>query len=300
MAMTSAQIRDLLIPYLSAVTGDYAKYPTQWSEFYTTHKTKMLQDREVEMKYTGLAAIRPEGSPTTFDTMGERMLVTYTQRQVSLGFSITYLAQIGNLYKSKFPGQLSALKGSMAQTKETLGASLLSNGFNAAFPIGDGQPFFSVNHPIDTGVVANTPAVQADLNEASLESGILTIRQFKDRAGLITQCKPEKLIVGFQNEFVAERLTKSQFRTGGGLNDVAATVSLGSIPKGYRVNQYVTLPNAWWINTNAPDGMKLYQLEALKTDIYSDFSTDNLLCKATEIYSFGVTNFRCMYGSNGP
>lgn len=300
MTINSSQIKDLLLPGLAAITGDYAQYPSQWSDIFEVYNSDKAQEREVEMKFLGLGQLRPEGSGTAFDSMGERVLTTYTHRVISLGFAITHLAQINNLYKSKFPLGVKSLKKSMAQTKEVLGASVLNNGFSASFPIGDGRPLFDTAHPIDTGTVSNTLAVPADLGEAPLESAILGIRQFRDQSGLITMAKPTKLIVAFQGEFVADRLLGSAFRTGVNTNDISAVYNTSAVPEGYRVNQFINLPNFWMVMTDASDGFKHYVREGLETDMYTEFSTDNLLVKATEIYSFGVTNFRGGFGVNGP
>jgi phage major head subunit gpT-like protein len=299
MTINTTQIANLLRPGLAAVFGDYPQYPSQWSEIFDVYESDKQQEIEVEMKMLGLAQIRPEGSPTAMDTMGQRIITTYLHKYVALGFSITRQAIMDNLYKTKFPLMVRALKKSLAQTKEILGAAVLNNGFNAAFPIGDGQPLFSLNHPIDGNVVPNTPAVQADLNEASLESAIITIQQFRDQAGLIVQTKPKKLIVPPQGQFVAERLLASAFRTGTPNNDVSALYNLTIVPEGYRTNQYLTIANSWYVLTDAPDAFKHYVRESVETDVYTDFSTDNLLAKAVERYSFGVSNFRGGYGSEG-
>jgi phage major head subunit gpT-like protein len=300
MAINTTAIANLLRPGLAAVFGDYPNYPSQWSDIYEVYESDKAIELEVEMKMLGLAQIRPEGGPTAVDTMGQRIVTSYVHQYVALSFNITRQAIMDNLYKTKFPLMVRALKKSMAQTKEILGASVLNNGNNVGFPIGDGQPLFSTAHPIDTGVVANTPAVQADLNEASLESAIIAIQQFRDQAGLIVQTKPEKLILPPQGQFVGERLLGSVFRTNTNNNDISAVYNVSSVPQGYRVNQFLTFPNAWFLLTDAPDGFKHYIREPIETDVYTDFSTDNLMAKAVERYSFGVSNFRAAYGSYGP
>lgn len=297
-----AAIQSLLRPGLAAVFGSYPQYPSQWSEIFDVYESDKTVEIEVEMKFLGLAQIRPEGSPTAMDSMGQRIITNYNHKYVSLGFQITRQALMDNLYKTKFPMMAKALRDSLAQTKEILGASILNNGFNSAYPIGDGQPLFSTTHPIDGGTFANTPATQADLNEASLESAIIAIQQFKNQAGLIVQTKPKKLMVGPQNQFVAERLLASAFRTNTANNDISAIYNISAIPEGYRVNQFIQpagSKNPWYVLTDAPDGFKHYVREKIETDMYTDFSTDNLLAKAVERYSFGVSNPRAAYGSEG-
>lgn len=299
MTINLTQIANLTRPGLAAVFGDYPHYPSQWSEIYDVYESDKAVEIEVEMKMLGLAQVRPEGSPTAVDTMGQRIVTSYVHKYVALSFSITRQAIMDNLYKTKFPLMVKALKKSMAQTKEILGASVLNNGFNAGYPIGDGQALLSSSHPVDGGVVANTPAVPADLSEASLEAAIIAIQSFKDQGGLTIQTKAEKLIVGPQNQFTAARLLESAFRTNTANNDINALYNMSAVPRGFRVNQFLTLPKAWYLMTDAPDGFKHYIREPIETDVYTDFTTDNLLAKAVERYSFGVSNFRSVYGSGG-
>jgi hypothetical protein len=280
------------------------KYPALWSEIFEVYESDKANEIEVEMKMLGLAQIRAEGAATAFDTMGQRILTNYVHQYVSLGFIITRQAQEDNLYKSYFPMGARALKDSLDQTKEVLGASILNNGFNSAFPVGDGQALFSTAHPIDTGTYANTPTVNSDLNEASLEQAIIGIQQFRDQAGLIVKVQPRKMIVGPQNQFVAERLLGSAFRTNTPNNDISAVYNMTAVPEGYRVNQFVTqinspAVNTWFLMTDAAQGFKHYVRIKPETDVYTDFSTDNLECKAVERYSFGVTNPRAAWGNHG-
>lgn len=301
MTINTNQIRNLLRPGLAAVFGSYDDYPAMWSEAYVKHTSKMAFELEVEMKMLGMAGLLAEGAPTQFDSMGQRVISKYVHRYVSIGFQITRQAQKDNLYQARFPLMAKSLRKSMLAAKETLGAALFLNGFNAAFPIGDGQPLFSVNHPIDGGTYANTPAIQADLNEASLESAIVTIQQFRDWAGILAKTNPTKLWVPPQLQFTAKRLLGSDFRVQTPNNDISAIVHGNYVPEGYRVNMYFnTMPSAWYLLTDAPDAFKMYQREDLETDVYTDFATSNLLCKAIERYSFGVSNPRGAYGSNGP
>jgi len=302
MAINTSQIQQLLRPGLSAAFGDFAMYPAQWPEIFDTYESDKNQEIESEQKFLGLGQIRPEGAPTAVDTMGQRIVTTYVHRYVGLSFVITRMALLDNLYKSKFPHMVKSLKRSLAQTKEILAASVLNNAFDAAFPLGDGQPLCSLNHPIDGGVVANTPVVQSDLTEAALEAAVITIQQFRDQAGLIIHTKPKKMIVPTAGQFVAERLLGSAFRVDTNVNTISAIYNTQVVPEGYRVNQFLTplQPNAWFLLTDSPDSFKHFIREKVETDVYTEQSTDNLIAKAVERYSFGVSNFRGVYGSNGP
>ena len=299
MTVNTTQIRDLLRPGLAAVFGDYPMYPSQWTEIYERHTSDKAVEIEVEMKMLGLAQIKQEGASIAFDTMGQRYVTNYVHRYVGIGFIITRQAIKDNLYKSRFPLQQAALKRSLLQTKEVLGASVLNNGFDTNYPIGDGKPLFSTSHPIDGSTVANTFTEQADLNETSLQDAITGVQRFKDVAGLRVMTKPKKLIVPTPQQWTADRILNSQFRTGTANNDINALYNTSAVPQGYRVNQFLTDDNAWYLLTDADNSFKYYDREPLEIDLYTDFDNDNLKVKAIERYSFGVSNFRGAWGSQG-
>ena len=298
MATYSVDIANELRPGLMAVFGSYPLDKGQFREIYKEYKSDKNFEQEVEMKMLGLAQLRGEGSPTTYDNMGQRSLFTYVNQTIALGYAITMEAQEDNLYKDRFPLMVTSLRNSLEQTKEILAVNPLNNGF-ATYIIGDGQPLFSTAHPIDVGTVANTPANQIDLNEASLEVGINVVRKFKDVAGLIISTQPKKLIVPTEGNWVASRLLNSKFRVGTPNNDINALNFEDAVPEGYVTNQFLQMPYSWYLQTNAPEGMKYYVRKPLVTDVYCDFQTDMLLIKGVERYCFGASNFRCFYASQG-
>lgn len=299
MAINTTAIANLLRPGLAAVVGDYPMYPAQWSEIFERHTSDKAYEIEVEIRMLGLASIQGEGASVAYDTMGQRTVTNYLHRYVGLGFIITRQAIKDNLYKTRFPMQAKALRRSFEQTKEVLGAAVLNNGFDTNFPIGDGQPVFSLSHPIDSGTVANTFTVQADLNESSLEDAIIAVNKFKDVAGLRVMAKPQKLIGPPELQFQMARLLKSEFRTETGDNDISAVVNTNMVPQGYRVNQFLTDTDAWFLLTDAPDGFKYYERETFESDVFTDFDTKNLKVSGIERYSFGVTNWRAGFASSG-
>lgn len=299
MPINTSQIQALLRPGLADIFGDYPQEPAQWKEIFDTHTSDKAVEIDVEIKLLGLAQIKAEGASIAYDSMGQRYVTNYYHRYVGIGFVITRQAMKDNLYKSSFPMQSKALKDSLIQTKETLGAAVLNNDFSSSFPIGDGQPVFSTAHPIDGSTVANTFTVQADLNETSLQDAINGVQRFRDQAGLRKPVKPKKLIVPTELQWTANRLLNSQFRTDTANNDISAIYNLNAVPQGYRVNLYLTDTNSWFLMTDAPSGFKYYEREAIDTDVYQDFDTDNLKAKAIERYSFGVSNFRGAWGSQG-
>lgn len=299
--INTTSIRDLLRPGLAAIVTAGKSYPDQWSEIFTKHTSDKEREIEVELKSLGLAQIKAEGASLAYDSMNQTYQTTYVNRYVAIGFIITRQAIKDNLYQKSFPMQAEALKRSLKITKEILGASILNNGFDTNFPIGDGQPVYSTAHPLSggPGSIANTFSVQVDLSEASLEQMIIGAQKFRDAAGLLENNKPMKLIVPRELQFTAERILKSSFRTSTANNDISAVYNLSSVPQGYRVNQYLTDTNAYFLLTDALNGFKYYEREPVETDMYEDFDTDSLKAKALERYSFGITNWRATFGSSG-
>ncbi len=294
--INTTQISNLLRPGLKSVFGSYDMYPSQWKDIFKSYDSDKAVEIDVEMKMLGLGQVRAEGAATVMDDMSQRVVTNYIHKYVGLGFVITRQAMMDNLYQSNFPQMTTSLKNSLAQTKEMLAASVLNNGFNPAYPVGDGVQLFATNHPIDGGTFSNTQSIPADLNEGSLESALIAIQQFKDQAGLICMNKPLKLIVPPQLQYTANRILKSEFRTNTTNNDVSAVYNLNAVPEGYRVNQFLTAPKKWFLLTDASNGFKHFVREKIDVDMYTDFSTDSLMVKAVERYSFGVSNVRAAFG----
>jgi hypothetical protein len=252
------------------------------------------------MRYLGLAQLKTEGGQTSFDNgAGERYVYNQEHNEIALGYAITRKAIDDNLYKTQFQPSNLGLIESFQQTKEIYGSNILNTAttYNANIG-GDGVALCSTAHPIDGGTVANTPAVQVDLNEATLLNAMITIRtNFKDQAGLKVFARGRKLIVPPQLEPVAIRLTKTELRPGTADNDVNAILSTsGGLPEGYMVNDFLTSAYAWFLLTNI-DGLSYMERVKFETDMQVDFVTDNLLVKGYERYSFGYYNWRSIFGS---
>lgn len=299
MTTNTAAIRDLLLPGLNAIFGDYNEIPGQWEEIYSKNTSEMYREIDVEVKLLGLAQLKAEAAPVAYDDMGERYQYTYLHRGIGLGFIITRFALRDNLYRTQFGPSTRALKHSFKQTKEIYGAAVLNNaGDSTNFPGGDGVSLLSTAHPIDIGTVANTPTVQAELNESSLQDGIVGTRRFKDAAGLRVQVKGRKVIVPPELQFTAERLFKTKQRVGTGDNDISAFLSRGDVETGgYAVNDFLTNTKSWFLLSDCPDGLKYFQRDPLEIDMYTDFDTSSLKVKGEERYSFGWSNFRALWGN---
>jgi len=298
MAINTNQISALLRPGLKAVFGQLPQYPEQWKEIFTTYQSDKYQEIDVEMKYLGAADIKEEGSPYAVDTMGQRTVTNYIHKRIGLSFTITKEAMEDNLYQTQFPQQAVSLRNSLRSTKNILAANVLNNAFNAAYPIGDGQPMCSVAHPIDGGTFSNRPDADVDLSLGALEEIVIQIQKTPMASGMLAQIMPKKLIVPPSQQFVASVLLNTKDKPSSANNDINAIYHSNYIPQGYTVNQYLD-GKAWFVITDCPNGLKHFQRTPVETDTYVDFPTDNIMAKAGERYSFGVSDPRAIFGSPG-
>ena len=80
---------------------------------------------------------------------------------------------------------------------------------------------------------------------------------------------------------------------------IGALRNNNSIPGGHHINHFLTDPDAWFLITDAPDGMKHFTRVGMSTGMDGDFDTGNVRYKARERYSFGVSDPLGIYGSPG-
>ena len=300
MAVNLSAIKDLLLPGLRGIEGKYEQIPSQYDKIFTKHESKMALERTAEMRFLGLAQLKTEGGQTAFDNnAGERYVYNQEHTEIALGYAITRKAIDDNLYKTQFKPSNLGLMESFLQTKEIYGANILNTAttYNASIG-GDGVALVSTSHPIDGGTIANRPATDTDLNEASLLNAMIAVRtNFRDQAGLKVFARARKLIIPPQLEPVAIRLLKTELRPGTADNDVNAIQSTaGGLSESYMVNDYLTSTSAWFLLTNI-DGLSYMERTKFETDMQVDFVTDNLLVKGYERYSFGYYNWRSIFGS---
>ena len=303
MAISRHQLVKELEPGLNALFGlEYNRYDNQHAEIYTSESSDRAFEEEVMLSGFGNASVKSEGSGVAFDNAQESFSARYTHETVALAFAITEEAIEDNLYDKISSRYTKALARSMSNAKQVKAAAPLNNGLPTAdnFDSGDGVSLFNTAHTTVSGTnVKNTLTTQADLNETSLEQALIDIAAFTDERGLRVAAKGVKMIIPSANQFSAERLLKSQGRTGTADNDINAVRSMGMVPQGYRVNNFLTDSDSWYIITDCPNGMKMFTRAPLTTAMEGDFDTGNVRYKARERYSFGVSDYRGIFGCEG-
>tara|TARA_R110000796_G_scaffold174678_1_gene291671 strand:- start:328 stop:1236 length:909 start_codon:yes stop_codon:yes gene_type:complete len=300
MAISRAQMLKELLPGLNALFGlEYEKYEDEHTLIYETESSDRSFEEEVKLSGFGAAPVKAEGASISYDSAQESYTARYNHETIAMGFAITEEAMEDNLYDSLSARYTKALARAMAYTKQVKAANLLNNGFTS-FQSGDGVTLFNASHPlVNGGTNSNRPATGADLNETSLEQAIIEIAAFTDERGLLIAARPTSLVVPPALMFTADRLLETTQRTSTADNDINAIRNMGAIPGGYSVNHYLTDSNAFFLLTDIPNGMKMFERTALETSMDGDFDTGNVRYKARERYSFGVSDPLGIYGSPG-
>jgi len=301
MAISRAQLLKELLPGLNALFGlEYARYGEEHKEIYETETSERSFEEETKLSGFAAAPVKNEGAAIAYDNAQEAFTARYTHETIAMGFSITEEAVEDNLYDSLSSRYTKALARGMAYTKQVKAAFVLNNAFSGGPTYGDGQVLCSTAHPlVSGGTNSNTPATPSDLNETSLENAVIQIAAWTDERGLLIAAKPRKLIVPPALMFVSTRLLETELRVSTADNDINALKNNGSIPEGYTVNHYLTDPNAWFLCTDVPNGLKHFVRTPMSTGMDGDFDTGNGRYKARERYSFGVSDPLGVFGSPG-
>ena len=301
MAISRQQLAKELEPGLNALFGlEYKNYENQHAEIFDTENSDRAFEEEVMLSGFDKAGVKAEGAAVAYDNAQETYTARYQHETIALAFSLTEENIEDNLYDKISSRYTKALARSMAQTKQTKAANVLNNAFQSSgYNGGDGESLIGNAHPTIAGDISNRPSTLSDLSETSLEQAMIDIGNFKDERGLKIAAKGMKLIIPADGQFTAERITKSAQRVGTADNDINALKSMGMIPQGYVVNNYINDGEQWFIKTDVPNGLKHMVRTPVKTAMEGDFETGNMRYKARERYSFGWSDWRGIYGSDG-
>lgn len=299
-AISRAQLLKELLPGLNGLFGlEYKRYPEEHKEIFDIEKSDRSFEEEVKVSGFGTAPVKSEGDSITYDTAQEAFTARYTHETVALGFSITEEAIEDNLYDSLSSRYTKALARAMAYTKQVKGAAVLNNAFDTNYTGGDGKSLCATDHPlVGGGTNSNRPTVAADLNETSIEAAVIQIGKWTDERGLLIAAKPKRLIIPTNLQFVAKRLLHTEGRVGTADNDLNAIKAMGVV-SGWTINHWLTDTNAWFLTTDVPNGLKMFERAAMKNSMDGDFDTGNVRYKARERYSFGWSDPLGIFGSPG-
>jgi len=299
--MRSTDFRSVVEPIMNEVfDGIYEQRADEWKMVFREQKGIPRNYHEEPVLYGfGAAPELPDGMAVTYQSGGVLFIQRYLYKVYGLAFALTKVLvedgdhiRIGQTYAKH-------LAQSLIETKETLSANVLNRAFNSAYLGGDGVSLISTSHPIVNGVFSNQLSTAAALSQTSLEQQLVQIRNAVDNNGKRIRLTPKKIVSGPSNVFQAEVLLKSVLRTGTADNDINPVKSMGLLAEGQGNLSRITSTTAWWIQTDAQDGLKLLMRRGLEKSMEGDFETDSMRYKATERYTVGWTDPRGLYGTAG-
>ena len=301
MAISRSQLAKELEPGLNALFGmEYNRYEQQHAEIFETESSDRAFEEETMIVGFGNAKTKTEGQGVAYDSASEGFTSRYSHETIALAFALTEEAIEDNLYDRLGARYTKALARSMAHTKQVKAASVLNNAFSSSFTGGDGVALVSTAHPLSGGgTFSNRPSTYSDLNETSLEDALISVSTFVDDRNMVIALQGKKLVIPPQLQFVADRLLQTPGRVSTSDNDINSIKNMGMVSDGYTVNNFLTDNDAWFLMTDCPDGFKHFERSALSTSMEGDFDTGNVRFKARERYSFGFSNPRAVFASQG-
>lgn len=299
-AINTGNIAKLLWPGLNAVWGkEYTEHPMEFRDLFNAEDSTKGYEEDQLMPGFGLAPIKTEGASVAYDSTSQGYTSRYTHVAYGLGFIVTREAIDDNQYERKAIGSTKDLAFSFRQTKENVAANVYNRAFSSSYAGGDGKELLATDHPIQGGTFSNELATPADLSEASIEDLCVQIMNAVNDRGLKISLMPKSLIVPTALAFEATRILKSVNQNDTANNAINALRAMGVFPDGVKINHYLTDADAWFVRTNAPNGLKHFTRTAAEFAQDNDFDTSNLKYKGYERYSFGWTDPRGLYGSAG-
>jgi len=299
--ITSSSFAKLLWPGINAIYGKaYNDYPEEWKQLgFEINKSSKAYEEDVGLSSFGLAGVKTEGGPISYDTERQGFTTRYNHVVYALGFIITREIYEDDQYDQVGKRKANALARSMKQTKEIVAANIFNRATTSGYTGGDAKTLLASDHPnIAGGSWSNMPTTAADLSEAALEQAAIDIAAFRDDRGLLIACKPKKLVIRPDLQFEAKRILGSDGRVGTDNNDLNAIKTMGIIPE-VVINHYLNDADQWTIITDVADGLKYFERRGDQFEMDNDFDTENAKYKATARYSFGWSDPRCAYGSVG-
>lgn len=295
--MRSTQFRSVVEPILnSAFDGVYNQRTDEYKQVFTEETgTPRSYHEEVVLYGFGAAPVLPDGQAVTYDEGGQLYVKRYQYDVYGLAFAMTKVlvedgdhVRVGSTYSKH-------LAQAMDETLETVTANHLNRAFTSGYNGGDGVSLVNANHPVVAGVQSNVLTAAA-LSQTSLEQAVTQIRQAVDPRGKKIRLTPKKLVIAPSNMLQAEVLLKSVLRTGTNNNDMNTLKSMNLEPA---VLSRLTSANAWFVQTDARDGLKVLWRRKLEKAMEGDFETDSVRYKSTMRFGSGWTEWRSLWGNSG-
>jgi hypothetical protein len=299
MAITTGNFAKALWPGVNSWYGkEYSEFKVEYTDLFDTYNSRKAWEEDMGITSFGLAQVKGEGASIAYDNEQQGFLTRYTHVTYALGFIITREMVEDDLYDVAGEKKARALAFSMRQTKENIAANVYNRAFNTSYTGGDGKALAVTDHPnVAGGTWSNTLSTAADISEAALEQACIDLGKWTNDRGLRIAVRPRTLIIPVDLDFETNKIMKTEYEVG--TNNNTVNVVRGRFPGGIKINHYLTDTDAWFIRTDAGDGMKYFTRREAGFDVDDDFDTENAKYKATERYSFGWTDPKAIYASPG-
>lgn len=280
----------------------YAGHPTEYTDLYDVDDSDKAYEEDVQVTGFGLAPVKPEGAPVTYDYEIQGWVARYTHIAYALGYKVTYEELRDNLYEVVSRRRAGANAFSINQTIENVAAAIYNDAFTGAlYTSPDGQPLISAAHVNATGgTFSNSLTPAADLMEVSLEDICIQAMGLQTDRGLLISIMPQSLHVSRQEWFNANRILGSVLQSDTSTNNINVLKATNAFPKGIKMNHYFTAAHPWFVRTNCPNGMTFFWRDRPMFDQDNDFDTKNAKAATYMRFSMGNTDPRAILGSNGP
>jgi hypothetical protein len=289
-----------LWPGIKAWWGrSYAEHQEEWVDLLDRETSDKAYEEDVEISGFGLAPVKQQGASINYDTETQGPVTRYTHVAYALGYIVTFEELRDDLYEVVSKRRARQLAFSFRQTKENVLANIYNRAFNTSFLGGDGVSMIGTAHPTLTGNQSNQLTVAADVSEAAIEDLVIQIMQAQNSRGMRISLMPQSIHVPVQTWFEVNRVLKSVLQNDTTNNAINVLKATNVFPKGIKLNHYFSSATAWFIRTNAPDGLKYYDRDAIMFDQDNDFDTKNAKAASYERYSGGWSDWRGVFGSAG-
>lgn len=298
MALARGKLSHAFAPGLAAIYySRIDKVKKEHTEIVNLPKTPKSAYVE-HWKMTGLGPFvkKNEGGVYTFDEPLPGDVIRYTHQTFGLAIRI-FLEFIEDEQYGLMNRITAELGKSAALNKEMRAASILNNGFDAAFTGFDGQPLFSTAHAnLGGGTQSNRGS--ADLAIAPLTAAIQAFDTWTDDRGVVEPRTPKKLVVHPSEYMNAVELLDTKTKPGGTAGDLTVNVVATKYNIVPVVNHYLSDPDAWFLLGDDHD-MNMFVRKDDSFHNADDPLTDDAIYTGRHRLSEGFGDWRDTYGSPG-
>lgn len=296
MAINTGNFSEILEPGLADIYGlSYKQYPEEYSKIFEVKPSTKHTEHTLSLTGFGLMPVKPQGAGVSYDNPIQGYKQSLTHVVYGLGFIVTL-----EMYEDDLYNQINALPAALARsgsrTTEIIAANVLNRAFNSSYTGADTKEMCATDHPlIGGGTQANELSTSADLSMTSLEQAIIDISALTDDRGLLLAARPKQMILPPSLEWTAQQLLKSEKDPESASN--AINPAKGIMP--YTVNHSLTDPDAWFIQTDIPNGLVFYWHRRPILTKDNDSDSDNAKFKSTMRFICGWDDPKSIFGSPG-